>query len=302
MLLNLPDGLNLNNLIDDLKLLSWKASDILLNYSRNFNDKQLKDNFIMSKKYNEPVTQADLEVNNLILKHFKKNYIDINWDILSEETANIFSKSKRNSNWQWVLDPLDGTKDFIQGTGDFAMHLALNYKNRPTLGLVLIPKKDELWIADGKRVWCEKRNGLKISPNSSIEKNIKDMTIVTSKNHRNKSLETLINKIGFKNKLEMGSIGCKIASLIKGEADIYISLSFPDGSAPKDWDFAAPEALLVQAGGAITDFDNNELIYNKSGYRQQGLIVATNNKLTHKTICYEIRENIITNNIFPIDI
>ena len=301
MVFNLPDGLNINNLVDDLKLLSWHASDILLNYSQNFNDKQFKDNFIMNKKNNEPVTQADLEVNNLILEHFKKKYQNINWNILSEETICI-SNNKQNSNWQWVLDPLDGTKDFIQGTGNFAMHLALNFKNKPYLGIVLIPKKDELWIANGQRVWCEKRNGLNISPNSPNQKNIKDMVIVTSKNHRNRSLERLINKIGFKEVIEMGSIGCKIASLIKGEADIYISLSFPDGSAPKDWDFAAPEALLVQAGGAITSIDNYELIYNQSNFRQQGLIIASNNKLTHKTTCSAIKNIVISNNIFPLDI
>ena len=301
-MLNLPDGLNINNLIDDLKILSWQASDLLLNYSQNFNDKQLKDNFIMSKKNNEPVTEADLEVNNLILKHFKRTYSNIDWDILSEETITNLSNNKLTRNWQWVLDPLDGTKDFIQGTGNFAMHLALNYKNKPYLGFVLIPEKDELWIANGQRVWCDKRYGLNISPNSPKQKNIKDMIIVTSKNHRNKSLESLINKIGFKEVIEMGSIGCKIASLIRGEADIYISLSFPDGSAPKDWDFAAPEALLVQAGGAITYIDNNELIYNQSEFRQQGLIVASNNKLTHKTSCSAIKNIVMRNNIFPLDI
>tara|TARA_B100001287_G_scaffold71402_1_gene58969 strand:- start:352 stop:1260 length:909 start_codon:yes stop_codon:yes gene_type:complete len=302
MVFNLPDELDINNLLDDLKLLSWQASDILLNYSQNFNDMQLKDNFIMNKKNNEPVTQADLEVNNLILKHFKKKYLNINWNILSEETISIISNNKQTSNWQWVLDPLDGTKDFIQGTENFAMHLALNFKNKPYLGIVLIPKKDELWIANGQRVWCEKRNGLNISPNSPNHKNIKDMILVTSKNHRNKTLERLINKIGFREVIEMGSIGCKIASLIRGEADIYISLSFPDGDAPKDWDFAAPEALLVQAGGAITYVDNNELIYNQSEFRQQGLIVASNNKSSHKTSCSAIKNIVMRNNIFPLDI
>tara|TARA_B100000963_G_scaffold354410_1_gene370890 strand:+ start:184 stop:1092 length:909 start_codon:yes stop_codon:yes gene_type:complete len=300
MVFNLPDGLNINNLVDDLKLLSWQASDILLNYSRNLNDKQFKDNFIMNKKNNEPVTQADLEVNNLILKHFKNNYLNINWNILSEERISTISNNEITSDWQWVLDPLDGTKDFIQGTGNFAMHLALNFKNKPYLGIVLIPKKDELWIANGQRVWCEKRNGLNINPNSPSQKNIKDMIIVTSKNHRNKSLERLINKIGFKEVIEMGSIGCKIASLLRGEADIYISLSFPDGSAPKDWDFAAPEAVLSQAGGAITYIDNKALIYNQSEFRQQGLIVASNNKMTHKTTCSVIKDIVMRNNIFPL--
>ena len=61
------------------------------------------------------------------------------------------------SDWLWILDPLDGTKDFIQGTDNYAMHLALTYKGKPYLGIVLIPSKNELWIAVEKKVWCEKK-------------------------------------------------------------------------------------------------------------------------------------------------
>ena len=90
------------------------------------------------------------------------------------------------------------------------------------------------------------------------------MTIVTSKNHRNETLNNLINKVGFSKVNVMGSIGCKIASIIRGECDIYISLSLPGKSSPKDWDFAAPEAILRAAGGAITNLDNEELSYGNS--------------------------------------
>ena len=65
----------------------------------------------------------------------------------------------QNKDWLWVLDPLDGTKDFIQGTENFAMHLELNYKQKPFIGVVLIPKKNELWIAHGDKLWCETKNG-----------------------------------------------------------------------------------------------------------------------------------------------
>ena len=68
------------------------------------------------------------------------------------------------NDWVWVLDPLDGTKDFIQGTQNYAMHLALNYKQRPYLGVVLIPERGELWIAHEKKVWCERKDNYKISP------------------------------------------------------------------------------------------------------------------------------------------
>ena len=90
----------------------------------------------------------------------------------------------------------------------------------------------------------------------------------------------------------MGSIGCKIASILRGESDIYISLSLPGKSAPKDWDFAAPEAILKAAGGAITKINNQDLFYGKPNFEQGGIIVASNDKLRHENICLQLREYI----------
>ena len=126
------------------------------------------------------------------------------------------------------------------------------------------------------------------------------MTIVSSKNHRNKILESLIEKINFKKVITMGSIGCKIASILRGESDIYISLSLPGSSCPKDWDFAAPEAILRAAGGAITNLNNEELVYCKKNHEQGGIIIATNNSETHEIKCKEIKEIIRKFDLFPI--
>ena len=293
----LPKGIEINSLIDDLRLYSWSASDILLKYGQYLKDEKSKNDFIKNKENNEPVTLADLEVNNLIIKNIQNKYANINWGILSEETFNIDSKKGKKNNWLWVLDPLDGTKDFIQRTGNFAMHLALNYKNKPYLGVVLIPEMDELWIANGTKVWCENKNGIIKNHNLSNAKNLEDMTLVTSRNHSNSKLKNLIKKLGFKTPLLMGSIGCKIASILRGEADIYISLSLPGKSAPKDWDFAAPEAILKQAGGALTTIDNEELIYGKEGYRQEGLIIASHDKKNHERICLDIKNVLRSNKI-----
>ena len=111
------------------------------------------------------------------------------------------------------------------------------------------------------------------------------MTLVTSKNHGNEILRNLIQKINFCKVEIMGSIGCKIASIVRGESDIYICLSLPGKSSPKDWDFAAPESILKAAGGAITNLDNQELSYGKTSFEQGGIIVATNDKKTHGSIC-----------------
>ena len=96
----------------------------------------------------------------------------------------------------------------------------------------------------------------------------------------------------------MGSIGCKIASILRGESDIYISLSLPGKSAPKDWDFAAPEAILRAAGGAITNLENERLVYNQKGFEQKGLIIASNNKDMHGDICLELKKVIRQYEIF----
>ena len=296
---NLPIGVDINNLINDLRIFSWEAADILIYYSHIIKDENLKSNIINSKNLNDPVTLADLKVNEIIIKRINERYKNVSWAILSEENVKLKSDSCNiNSEWLWVLDPLDGTKDFIQGTGNYAMHLALNYNQNPILGVVLIPEKNELWISNGDILWGERRDGSRIKTNRSKNKSLIEMNIVTSKNHRNKILNTLIEKIHFRNVIIMGSIGCKIASIIKGESDIYISLSLPGQSAPKDWDFAAPAAILKAAGGEVTNIDNQQLSYNQPLFEQRGIIIASNNKQTHKELCIQIKEIIKKNDIF----
>ena len=126
------------------------------------------------------------------------------------------------------------------------------------------------------------------------------MTLVTSKNHGNDTLKNLIQKINFCKVEIMGSVGCKIASIVRGDSDIYICLSLPGQSSPKDWDFAAPESILKAAGGAITNLDNKELSYGKSFFEQGGIIVATNNKETHGKVCLEIKKIIQKNDLYPL--
>jgi len=295
----LPIGVDINDLIDHLRILSWKASDILVYYSKLLEKKENKINFLQNANNEDPVTLADLKVNEMIIHEINEKYKNINWEILSEENAKIeLKKININSDFLWILDPLDGTKDFIQGTGNYAMHLALNYKNQPYAGVVLIPERNEVWITNGKKTWCERRGGLKQKFKISNFKSLKDMTLVTSKNHKNEILTDLLQKINFKNSISMGSIGCKIASILRGESDIYISLSLPGKSAPKDWDFAAPEAILRAAGGAITNLENERLVYNQNGFEQKGLIIASNNKDIHGDICLELKKVIRQYEIF----
>jgi len=297
--INLPSGVEINKLIDNLRSFSWEAADILLGYANVIKKLDRKNEILKNKNNDDPVTLADLEVNELIINRINQKYQDINWEILSEENFKIESNYSDNLDWIWVLDPLDGTKDFIQGTQNYAMHLALNYKRKPYIGIVLIPEKDELWISYAEKLWCENREGSIRKQNLSKTNILKEMTIVTSKNHRNEKLKDLIEKINFKKTIVMGSIGCKVASIVRGDSDIYIALSLPGKSAPKDWDFAAPEAILKAAGGAITNIDNEDLVYGETDLKHSGIIIASNNRWNHKRICVQIKEIIEAYNIYP---
>ena len=155
-----------------------------------------------------------------------------------------------------------------------------------------------MWFADSERCWGERRNGERIKTQKNNNLNFEEMTLVMSKNHNNNILRSLTEKIPFNKVLVMGSIGCKLTSIVKGESDIYISLSIPGKSFPKDWDFAAPEAILKASGGAITDLENRELVYNKPKYEQSGIIVASNNKGNHESICIRLKEIIMKYNLY----
>ena len=298
----LPNGIYIDNLIDNLKVFCWESADILQNYSEQMKDINFKNDFLSTLDINDPVTEADLRVNEQIINNIKEKYPNADWDILSEENVKKSSCDfNLKSDWLWILDPLDGTKDFIQGTGNYAMHLALSYKQKAYIGFVLIPEKDELWITNGKKVWCDRRDKSPQKTNISQKKNLQEMILVTSKNHRNETLKRLIEKLNFREVVVMGSIGCKIASLLRGESDFYISLSLPGQSSPKDWDFAAPEALLKAAGGAITNLENQELSYGKLNYEKGGVILASTNRDNHRNLCLQVKEIIRKYKIYPFE-
>ena len=208
-MIKLPSGLDINNLVDDLRIFSWEAYEILIYYSQIIKDTNSKSNFLHNINNEDPVTLADLKVNEIIIKRINEKYKNISWEILSEENVKISTQNcDTDADWLWVLDPLDGTKDFIQGTINYAMHLALNYKQKPYIGIVLIPERDELWISYEENIWCEKKDGTILKPNLSKNKSLQEMVLVTSKNHRNQTLRKLIQKINFNEVIIMGSIGC----------------------------------------------------------------------------------------------
>ncbi len=128
------------------------------------------------------------------------------------------------------------------------------------------------------------------------------MIIVTSKNHSNQTLKKVIEKLNFKDQIVMGrSVGCKIASILRWESNIYICLSLQGKSSSKDWHFAAPEAILKNDNGSLTKLNNYELAFVGSNFEQGGIIVARSDIFSHKSICAEITQAIRKFDLYPFD-
>ena len=288
----LPKGVDSGKLLEVVKNISWEVSIIFKSYTEKLKTpSEFKKKLNIKNLCSGPVTDADIEVSNFIKKRIYDTYPAVNWRFLSEEDIKNDKSNSLDSNWIWIIDPLDGTKDFISGTGEYAMHLALTFKGIPILGLVLIPSKDELWIyLEGIGTWCESLKSNKQKYKEPNCKNINEIKILTSKSHFHAQLEFLLKGLRPLEVIGMGSVGYKVKSILRGEADLYISYSLPGGSSPKDWDMAAPEALIRGAGGYFTDLNFKNLEFLKDdNYQQGGIVIASMNK-NHKNLCSKILE------------
>jgi len=284
-----PEDVVFDYLLDELRTLSWSCADILMSYARGetppFGFPQALN---IEEGGDGPVSAADMAVNEFLINGIKEKFPKIDWGIVSEETAKgkMYESRQIKKDWQWILDPLDGTKDFLQGSENYAVHLALVYKNEPRLGIVLIPERNELCIGImGNGAWFENRDGEKKSISFSNRKEISELILVSSKNHQQLILQKLLQKMNFGDTKKIGSVGCKVASILRGDADVYISMS--GRTSPKDWDMAAPQAIIEAAGGAFTHADGKCLEYLRPGYSQTGCLIASHGK-SHQKICKNV--------------
>ncbi|NDD68407.1 MAG: 3'(2'),5'-bisphosphate nucleotidase CysQ [Synechococcaceae bacterium WB9_4xC_028] len=284
--MTLPAGIDQEALLQALRSLCWGAADILRAYARG---EQPPHGFPKALSVDDggegPVSAADLAVNKWLLDGLSAAFPDADWTLLSEETAKeqLTEGQPVPAEWLWILDPLDGTKDFLQGTGEYAVHLALVRDKRPVVGVVLLPEADELWIGIvGEGAWCEDRQGERSPVRFSDRTAVSDLILVASRSHRDDRLVRLIEALELGGSKAVGSVGFKVATILRGETDLYISLS--GRSAPKDWDMAAPEAVLLAAGGAFTHADARALGYNTGDVRQAGCLIASHGK-AHAALC-----------------
>ena len=289
----LPAGIEEARLLAELRALCWGAADILLAYGRG---DAPPFGFPAALSVDDggdgPVSAADLAVNQWLLEGLTAAFPEAPWTLLSEETAKeqLTAGQPLAAEWLWILDPLDGTKDFLQGTGEYAVHLALVRGGEPVLGVVLLPAMEELWFGivdpgtqEGSgRAWCESRTGEQRPASLSDRREVSDLVLVASRNHRDERLEQLLEALSLGETRAIGSVGGKVATILRGETDLYISLS--GRSAPKDWDMAAPEAVLRAAGGAFSHADGRALSYNDGDVRQAGCLIASHGP-AHRELC-----------------
>ena len=297
--LPLPAGVSLEPLLAELRRLCWGAADILRAYARGDSPPYGFPAALSVDHGGEgPVSAADLAVNRWLLDGLAQAFPDAGWTVLSEETASeqLRDGEPLPAEWLWILDPLDGTRDFLQGTGEYAVHLALVRDRQAVLGVVLLPEKDELWFGlpapaaadDAERegpageAWRENRAGERFAATLSPRRQLAELVLVASRSHRDDRLERLLAALPLADTVAMGSVGGKVATILRGDTDLYISLS--GRSAPKDWDMAAPEALLRAAGGRFSHADGRPLLYNTGDVRQAGCLIASHGPC-HTELC-----------------
>ena len=267
----------------------WGASYLL----RSYYSSQLRSGDLEIKdKQGDPVTAADIAVSHYILERLQENLGDREFGYISEETYNLESYQQSSQPWVWIIDPLDGTRDFIEKTGEYAIHIALVKHGRPVLAVVAHPEAEKLYYATlGSGTFVETRDGKVTRKEISKRNKIEDFILVVSRTHRDERFNNLLQELPYKNQKHIGSIGCKIAAIVEHQADVYISLS--GKSAPKDWDLAAPELILTEAGGEFTHFDGTPLMYNQGDVSQWGGLLASNGQC-HAQLCQEAERILAT--------
>jgi 3'(2'), 5'-bisphosphate nucleotidase len=217
----------------------------------------------------EPVTQADTIANDLIVSQLKREFPDDG--ILAEESVDTMRRLEKAR--VWMVDPLDGTNGFIDGNGDFAVQIGLAEDGLCMLGVVYQPLPGVMYRAiRGEGTWIERPEFDPVRANVSQTRTISEMRLAASRSHRSPRMNKVVDEFGFKKEVQRGSVGIKIGLLIEQQCDVYIHLS----SRTKQWDTCAPEVILTEAGGRITDLFGYPLNYNVPDVQNRNGLIASN--------------------------
>ncbi len=219
------------------------------------------------KSDNTPVSNGDLEVNKILIK--KIFSLTPNIPIVSEETSE--NKSRDNLENFWLIDPIDGTYDYINDLDEFTINAGLIIQKKPVAGLIYAPAKDRMFYSYGDNFSFELINGEPIKLNHSKNFNKNEIKFVSYSNKIKPEINEIYKKLNVKKYVRMKS-SLKFCVIAAGEYDGYVAE--PRAS---EWDIAAGHAILKHSGGSITDFSGGEIFYGKKDFKNPSLILKSKN-------------------------
>ena len=250
--------INLKEITENLIQTFLDAGKVSLSLREKGLTKQIKSD-------NTPVSNGDLEINKIITDRILK--LTPNIPIISEETSE--NKSIKNLKDFWLIDPIDGTFDYINNLDEFTINAGLIINRKPAAGLICAPAKNRMFFSYGNESSYEIINGKNIKLNSSKNFNKNEIKFVSYSNKVKPEIDKIHKKLNVKKYVRMKS-SLKFCVIAAGEFDGYVA-------EPRacEWDIAAGHAILMHAGGNIADFDGNEILYGKKDFRNPSLILKS---------------------------
>jgi 3'(2'), 5'-bisphosphate nucleotidase len=236
-----------------------KASQVALDLRTSGLTKEIKPD-------NTPVSNGDIEVNNILTKKISK--ITPNIIIISEENSD--HKNEKNLRDFWLIDPIDGTRDYISNKDEFTLNAALIIDNKPVIGIITVPAKKRIFYSYGMANSYEIINGQEINLLNK-KKNYDGLKAVSYSNELKPEIIEIHKKYKITSHQKMKS-SLKFCVIAAGEFDLY-------AAEPRacEWDIAAGHAILEHAGGKVTDFNDNEILYGKPEFKNSSLIMRNKN-------------------------
>ena len=221
------------------------------------------------KSDNTPVSNGDLEVNKIITKKILN--LTPNIPIISEETSD--NKSLKDLNSFWLIDPIDGTYDYINNLDEFTINAGLIIDKQPAAGLIYAPAKKRMFYSYGNDLAFELLDGKPIKLNLANKFNKDEIKFVSYSNKIKPEIEKIHKKLNVKKLTKMKS-SLKFCVIASGEYDGYVA-------EPRacEWDIAAGHAILKHSGGNVTDFNGKEILYGKKDFKNPSLILKSKNIL-----------------------
>lgn len=237
---------NLNLLLDPVNTIALQAGKKILQiYNTEFS--------VDIKEDRSPLTEADMAAHHVIVDGLASLE---SYPILSEESADVPFSERMAWETYWLVDPLDGTKEFIKRNGDFTVNIALIHHHEPVLGVVYVPVKDQCYFA-AQGCGAFKRTGADLVQKITARQEMPVNPIVAgSRSHRTPELESFIENLPGHELISIGS-SLKFCLVAEGAADIY-----PRLGPTSEWDTAAAQCVVEEAGGAVTDLEGRQLQYN----------------------------------------